>query len=342
MARPGIQAVAAAAGVSTTTVSHVLSGKGRISEATRRRVREVADELGYQPSALARRLAGGRVGMLALSVSLVDDPALAIADFDYFLQVMSAATSAALERGYSLTVLPAQGRQTLEQLPLDGAIVIDPVRGDPTVEYLRSHAVPVVTTGRVPEGPDEACWVDNDHVAGTHEILHHLEAQGSERIALLSARPVSSYALDTLEAYRSWCAERGRPERVATVEDTPSEGTAFALALELLQGADPPDAIYATLDRLALGTLLAAEAQGIAVPGALRVAGCSDSEASRRARPALTALTLNPERIGEEAVDLLVALIEGEDPGDLRRIVPSEVVPRESTTRSVLAPDRGA
>jgi DNA-binding LacI/PurR family transcriptional regulator len=342
MARPGIQDVAAAAGVSTTTVSHVLSGKGRISEGTRRRVREVAAELGYQPSALARRLSNGRVGMLALSVSLVDDPALAIADFDYFLQVMSAATSAALDRGYSLTVLPAQGRQTLEQLPLDGAIVIDPVRGDPTVEYLRSHVVPVITTGRVPEGPDEACWVDNDHVAGTREILRHLEAQGCERIALLSARPVSSYALDTLEAYRSWCAERGRPERVATVEDTPSEGTAFALALELLQGPDPPDAIYATLDRLALGTLLAAQAHGIAVPDALRVAGCSDSEASRRARPALTALTLNPERIGEEAVDLLVALIEGEDPGDLRRIVPSEVIPRESTIRSVLASKRGA
>jgi DNA-binding LacI/PurR family transcriptional regulator len=342
MARPGIQDVAAAAGVSTTTVSHALSGKGRISEATRRRVREIAAELGYQPSALARRLAGGRVGMLALSVSLVDDPALAVADFDYFLQVMGAATSAALERGYSLAVLPAQGSQSLDRLPLDGAIVVDPVRGDPTVEYLRSHAVPVVTTGRVPDDPDAKFWVDNDHVAGTHEILRHLEAQGCERIALLSARPVSSYAIDTLEAYRSWCAERDRPERVAIVEDTPSEGAAFARALELLQGPDPPDGIYATLDRLALGTLLAAEAHGIDVPGALRIAGCSDSEASRRARPALTALTLNPEHIGEEAVDLLVALIEGEDPGNVRRVVPSAVIPRESTTRSVVASHRGA
>jgi DNA-binding LacI/PurR family transcriptional regulator len=342
MARPGIRDVASAAGVSPTTVSHALSGKGRISEATRRRVRETAAELGYQPSALARRLAGGRVGMLALSVSLVDVPALAVADFDYFLQVMAAATSAALERGYSLAVLPAQGSQTLQRLPLDGAIVVDPVRGDPTVGFLRSHAVPVVTTGRVPDDPDATFWVDNDHVAGTQEILRHLESQGCEDIALLSARPVSSYAIDTLEAYRSWCAERGRPERVATVEDTPSEGAAFALALELLQGPNPPDGIYATLDRLALGTLLAAEAHRIDVPGALCIAGCSDSGAARRARPALTALTLNPEQIGEEAIDLLVAVIEGEDPGDVRRIVPSEVTPRESTARRVHATERGA
>jgi DNA-binding LacI/PurR family transcriptional regulator len=333
VSRPGIHDVAAAAGVSATTVSHALNGKGRISPETRRRVQRVAAELGYQPSALARRLAGGRVGMLALSVSLVDDEALAIADFDYFLQVMGAATSAALERGYSLALLPPQGIHTLELLPLDGAIVVDPVRGDQAVEHLRSHAVPVVTTGRVPGGSDEGYWVDNDHVAGTYAILRHLEEQGSERIALLSARPVSSYALDTIEAYRSWCTERGRPARIATVEDTPSEGTAFAVALDLLQGADPPDAIYATLDRLALGALLAAEAHGIDVPGRLRIAGCSDSEASRSARPALTALSLNPERLGAEAVDLLVSLIEGEDPGEPHRLVPSAVVPRESTTR---------
>ena len=73
---------------------------------------------------------------------------------------------------------------------------------------------------------------------------------------------------------------------------------------------DPPDAIYATLDRLALGVLLAAEGKGVRVPEDLRIAGCTDSEASRAARPALTALSLNPERIGREAIELLIELIE--------------------------------
>ena len=90
--------VAAAAGVSITTVPHALNGKGRLTDDTRRRVREAADRLGYKPSVLARGLAGGRTGMLALTVSFVDDLALTLGDYDYFMQVMNAATSAAFER----------------------------------------------------------------------------------------------------------------------------------------------------------------------------------------------------------------------------------------------------
>jgi DNA-binding LacI/PurR family transcriptional regulator len=337
MGRPSIQDVAAAARVSTTTVSHALSGKGRISQQTRERVREIAAGLGYQPSALARRLSGGEFGMLALTVSLVDDDALAVSDFDYFLQIMNAATSAALEHGYSLAVLPARRADTLDRLPLDGALVVDPVRGDQVVQRLRAKPVHVVTTGRVPDSTDDAYWVDNDHRAGTRNILDHLGDQGCERVALLTAPPVSSYAIDTLDAYEAWCAARGQPPRVVTVNQTPSESAAYAVASKLLSGADPPDGIYATLDRLALGALLAAEAHGIDVPGRLRVAGCSDSEASRTARPTLTALSLNPEVLGEQAVDLLVSLIEGEPPVELHRIIPTTVVPRESTVGAAAA-----
>ncbi len=164
-------------GVSTTTVSHALNGKGRISDETRRHVREVADRLGYQPSAMARGLAGGRTGMLALVVSGAEDFSLQIGDFDYFLQLMNGATSSALRRGFSLTMLQTDGDlQVLDGLPLDGAIVIDPVAHDRIVERLTERGVPVVTTGRDIDGPQDACWVDNDHVAGTRDVLDHLTA----------------------------------------------------------------------------------------------------------------------------------------------------------------------
>jgi DNA-binding LacI/PurR family transcriptional regulator len=106
---------------------------------------------------------------------------------------------------------------------------------------------------------------------------------------------------------------------------------ARAAATELLEAPQPPDAIYGALDRLALGVLLAAEAKGIRVPEDLRVAGCTDSDASRSARPALTALNLNAEMIGTEAVELLVGLIEGDEALARQRIVPSIVTPRAST-----------
>jgi DNA-binding LacI/PurR family transcriptional regulator len=333
MASPiGIKAVAEAAGVSITTVSHALNGKGRLSEETRRHVREVADRLGYQPSVMARALAGGRTGMLAMLVSGATDFALKVGDFDYFLQLMNGAASCALQRSFSLTMLQTdENLDILSGLPLDGAIVIDPIAADPIVERLSASGLPVVTTGRIVDGPDDACWVDNDHVAGTRAVLDHLADTGAQRVALLTAPPLASYAFDAERAYLDWCAERRQAPLIAEVQGSVSEGSAYRSALELLDSDEPPDGIYATLDRLALGTLLAANARGVAVPDALRIAGCTDSDASRSAQPALTALSLNPDALGREAVDLLLALVEDDDPTERQRVVPTTVIPRAST-----------
>ena len=152
--RIGIKEVAAAAGVSITTVSHALNGKGRLPDETRVRVREVAEALGYRPSATARSLAGGRTGILALTVARVEAMPFSLTDFDYFAQLMNGAGTAALEQGYALVLAPSAGEpDLLDRVPLDGAIVVDPVRGDPTLAHLRERGVPVVTTGREPGGP---------------------------------------------------------------------------------------------------------------------------------------------------------------------------------------------
>jgi DNA-binding LacI/PurR family transcriptional regulator len=332
MARPiGIKEVARAAGVSTTTVSHALSGKGRLPEATRERVRQIALDLGYRPSATARSLAGGRTGIIAMSVSGSEDFAVQVGDLDYFLQVINAATSSALERDYAVTLLPSDwGAETLARVPLDGGIVIDPVRSDPMVAALRRRGLPVVTLGRDLGGPADATWVDNDHRAGTRAMLDHLVEAGASDVALLAAQMVSSYEADTLEAYTDWCAERGASPCVARVKGGLSERAAYAETVKLLQQADPPHAIYATLDRLALGALVAAEAQGLRVPEELLVAACTESDQSRHSRPALTALTLNPDQLAVEAVELLTDLIEGRET-QRQRVVPSILIPRGST-----------
>ena len=141
MPRPvGIKDVAAAAGVSTTTVSHALNGKGRIAPATRRRVEEAAERLGYRPSAMARGLAGGRTGMLAMVVSGTVDIPVQVGDFDYFLRLMNGATLAALRHGYSLTLIQSQGEpEPLDGLPLDGAIVDRERRS--VAEIIESHGI---------------------------------------------------------------------------------------------------------------------------------------------------------------------------------------------------------
>jgi len=207
---------------------------------------------------------------------------------------------------------------------------------------LDRRGIPVVTTGRRPDGPEDSCWVDNDHVAGARAMIDHLADEGATRVALLTAPILSSYTSDTLSAFEARCEELGLEPIVETITDSLSEGGAYSAASRLLESNRPPDAIYATLDRLALGALLAAEAKDIRVPQDLRIAGCTDSVASRSARPALTALSLNPEQIGTEALDLLISLIADDAPEVPHRIVPFAVIPRGSTQVSAKADSMAA
>ena len=342
--RVGIREVARAAGVSVTTVSHALNGKGRLPQQTRERVRAVAEQLGYRPNAAARSLAGGKTGLLGLVVSQEEGLEFAIPDFAYFGQLMSGATVAAMERGYALALTPPDLGFTLGgRLEVDGAIVVDPVFKDPTVAALHEAGAPVVTTGRVPDGPEAYAWVDNDHVAGTCSMLDHLARQGASRIAVVTSRPLISYTIDSERAYRDWCKEHGAQPMLSYVSGGLTESAGFSATSKLLTRRERPDGIYATYDRLGLGALLAAEAQGITVPGELLVAACTDSAAARNATPSLTALHLNAEEIGRRAVGRLVDIIEGSPATgpDAYPLVPTRVVARASTRRRAGARVRG-
>lgn len=333
--RVGIRDVADAANVSVTTVSHALNGKGRISETTRGRVVALAAELGYRPSSTARNLVSGSTGLLGITVSASPDVPFGITDFDYFMQLLNAATAAALERGRALIVTGPTGVQgeAFDQIDLDGAIVVDPIADDPLLTSLRSRGLPVVTTGKPPAGEGDG-WIDNDHVAATESILDHLSAQGAERIALLTSPPIISYTSDIVFGYEAWCARNGQEPLLSTAHGVLGEGGGFVAATELLDRERPPDAIYATIDRLGLGALLAAKARQIEVPEQLMVACCTDSTACAWAEPPMTAVALNPEEIGRRAVEALTEMIDGRRPDASRRIVPTGILRRRSTRRS--------
>lgn len=337
--RIGIKEVAQAAGVSVTTVSHALNGKGRLPEETRERVRRIADELGYRPNATARNLVVGRTGLLGLAVSQAGGAPFAAADFAYFAQLMMAASTEAIAMGYALVLAPADGAlDPTSGIAVDGAIIVDPIRDDPLLAELHRAGIPVVTTGRRPDDGD-GCWVDNDHVAGTRSMLDHLRRRGARRIALMTSPIEISYTLDVERAYREWCAEHGVEPLVNATAAELTERAGFAAAEELLALPEPPDAIFATYDRLAFGTLLAAQARGVGVPDDLLLATtATESQAPQQARPPLTTLNLHPLEIGRAAARLLVDLVEGRRPARPRIYVPHRVVARASTRRAHRAP----
>ncbi len=337
--RVGIREVAAAAGVSVTTVSHALNGKGRLPESTRDAVRDAARRLGYRPNPSAQRLVGGRTGLLGLTLAHPGSGTPAtLTDIAYFVQLLSAASTTALARRYALVLSTGavdDEDEVWRQASLDGAVVVDPVAGDPTVAALRAAGTPVVTTGRIPDEPtsvEQAIWVDNDHVDGTRRLLTHLERAGARRISLITAPVLTSYTVDLHRTYEAWCRDRGVEPDVMIAQEDLGERAGYAAAERLLERGRP-DAILGALERLAVGAQLAVQSRGLSVPDDVLIAGYTDAPAHLHADPSLTALQLHPAEIGRRAVESLITLVEGGTVPERRVVVPTQLVPRGSTRR---------
>lgn len=329
-----IKDVAVAAGVSVTTVSHALNAKGRLPQETRDHVRRVAEQMGYRPSVAARNLGGGKTGLLGLLISQPEGSSVPFSDFAYFTQLMMAASTTAMKAGYALVLTAAgSGLEGVTQFPLDGALVIDPVAHDPLVPELIRSEIPVVTTGRI-LGDENRPWVDNDHAAGARSVLDHLARRGARRIAVMTNPARMSYTLDVEQTYRDWCAEHSITPLISRAGADLTESAGYTAARKMLQSRQPPDAIYATYDRLGVGALLAARALGISVPHDLLLAVTATGSGGAPTRPPLTGLSLHPDQVGARAAELLIELVEGREPEVLHIRVATRLVSRTSTKRT--------
>jgi DNA-binding LacI/PurR family transcriptional regulator len=323
--------VAAAAGVSITTVSHVFSGNRRVGAETRDRVQAVARKLGYRPRATAQALAHGRTNTLALQLSITGE-SLVLNPF--FTSLLAALSLAAVDRGFSFVYVPPGpgSRDFVEPLlgagVVDAAVLVDPIRNDPFVEAVVDGAAPYVSIGRI-LGVTSDYWVDNDHRAVCDKVLSHLADAGYVRPALLTVPFDLSYVVDYMSGFR---AEAGEHAPIVIAQDL-TDLAAQAAAGEALASDKPPDAFFCIHDRLAVGALMAAAEAGIAVPDELGVVGIGDSLASHT-HPSLTSVRVFPERAGEAAVELLDAMLRGAE-ADVPALVEVQLIRRESTRREM-------
>jgi DNA-binding LacI/PurR family transcriptional regulator len=324
----GIKDVARAAGVSTTTVSHALSGKGRLPEETRARVRGIAQDMGYRPSAVARGLAAGRTGVLGIAFSVPDALSTGFLDIPWYPAIVNAATQRAMRDGYALVVVPpAAGPEVWGRLPLDGTIVVEPIADDPNLLEIAAHRVRLVSIGRAP-GVD-GWWVDNDNGAAVIEALELLRERGARRVALASVAWLTTWHDEAIAAYRAWC-ERHEVEPVV-VESADPEVARPGLAA-LLDGPDRPDAVFSLYERLGSGLIELARERGIRVPEDLLLAAASDDGSGMRCEPQLSTIDFDPEALGGAAAGMLIDLVEGREPVDRSLLLPARLVERGSTT----------
>ncbi|MDO3400015.1 LacI family DNA-binding transcriptional regulator [Mycolicibacterium neoaurum] len=334
-ARVTIRDVAEAAGVSATTVSHALNGKGEVSPATIERVRAVARRLGYRPSPTARALRQGRNGALVLILPREDGREVArqIVALDYYMAIAATAASVAFEHQRAL-ILPPEltTAEDWESINPDGVLLCDPIASDPQIELLESIGIPVVSIERDAGRPDRVHYVAGDNTANTRLVLAHLREQGARRIALLTTAWTRAWSIDIDDAYSAWCAETGFPDLRVRVPVQFDNRAAYQAACHLLDGPEPPDAIYAPAEGYTNGVLTACRERGLRIPQDVLVVGGIDGREARESEPAVTALDLHPDRQAAAAVHLLIDRIDGRDAqGPIQ--VPSTLQVRASSTR---------
>jgi DNA-binding LacI/PurR family transcriptional regulator len=333
----GIRDVAHVAGVSPTTVSHALNGLGRLSEQTRSHVLDVAAQLGYRANPSARNMRSGSTGLVAVINQLSEGTSWGATDLEYVMRLNQAICAGAWAQGSYPTLLPPRVTgQTLERMPLDGAILVDPVGRDQTLRALDNLGIPAVTVGRDDHGaPARGWWADNDIPASTTGALDHLAARGADRILMISADTGQSYLTDAAGAYLGWCAVRRMRSRLAQLPAPFRSVACFEVVERACAGRWPVNGLYLAVEALVQPALDALAAAGLSVPGDVQVIVASDSLVARSARPTLTALDLRPEAIGAAAVDLLSRRMAGPgqpgpgQPGTV--VVASALITRGST-----------
>lgn len=331
-----IRDVAKAAGVSVTTASHSFTQNGRVSPATQKRVREVAEELGYAANVHAQRLANGRSLTLAVQISGYASPKAnsLLPDSAFFLGVLNGAAEEAERNGYTLVLARSDLSESgIRRLGLQGAVVVDPLGTEPIFSNHREKGMPLVTIGRPVELENPPPVVDNNHERATRQVLDHLLMNGYERVALLTTKSSRSYTSDVIRGLRAWLSEHGGDELVIELSGQPSPKKAALATKELLSRTRPPDAIFATYDWIALGALHQARHEGVSIPDQLGIVSSADSDALQWASVPITGLSLNPRLLGKRATRLLLDQIEGPPPQANSVMVATRLMPRESSMR---------
>lgn len=331
--RATIADVARAAGVSPTTVSHALNDKGYVDAHTRERVKEAARALGYRPSIRAQRLRTGEARSIALISSMPYEVAGGTSRLGFLMEVAAVAAASALTRGLALVLVPPMmgGRLPLEQLDIDGAIVLEPTADDANVVHLQDRGLPVVCLGRQP-GNDVVPYVDIHSSATTEMLLQHLKEQGSRRIALLIGAQERNSYIESRACYEQFCAQHGMTPVIAVADESGGEAAGQEACVSLLREHPDIDALCALVDAFAVGAVQAISNQGLRVPQDIRVVTRYDGIRARSCQPPLTAVDLHLDDMASQAVALLFDHLGGGT--DARRcVVPPlpKLVTRESS-----------
>jgi LacI family transcriptional regulator len=316
---PTIYDVARVAGVSISTVSHVLNRTRRVSAATEQRVRDAVGQLDYRPNSLARALVRQETKSIALIVPDNVNP--------FYAELARSIENAGFAAGYSVLLCNTDYNLTRETAyvemllskRVDGVIYMSVDFAESRLRLLHEAGIAVVVFDGVFEGLD-AVLLDN--YQGARQALEHLLALGHRRIACITGpSPVRRGSVARVRAYRDALREAGAaldPCLEVKGDWTYQSGQAAVEALVRLDA--PPTAIFACNDSMGIGALAALHARGVAVPAQVSVIGFDNIMLSAFATPPLTTMATPIVLAGQRLCQLLLDRINGHASGLPQRI----------------------
>ena len=322
--------VATLAGVSTATVSRVLSQPERVTEPTRRRVLEVVQALGYAPNVAARTLRTLRAAKILLTVPDISNP--------FFASVIRGAEEAARDAGYGVVVgdtrhdpeVEDQYAEMLSRREVDGLIFLGHRLPSSLVALLaRQGASAPIVNGCEYSADIGVPSVHIDNAAASDDALEHLIGLDHRDIGVIGGPPISPITRDRLAGAVRAARRHGLHDRLQVLSGDYSAQSAFARTGELL--ARNVTAIFCFSDEMALGALSAIDQAGLSCPRDVSVIGFDDLPTAPFFQPALTTIAQPKGLIGRRTVELLVGILRGTD-DPLRHVtLPHELVIRAST-----------
>lgn len=330
-----IREVAKRAGVSTATVSRVLSRPDVVAPATRSRVLQVVERLSYAPNSAAKNLRTLKSRKLLVTVPDISNP--------FFSLVLRGIEDCAQQNGYAVLlgdtrddeVREERYAQMLKQKEADGLIFLGhrlPRNAESVVREMAPRCAPIVNGCefsaelRVP-----SVHIDNPKAA--FEAMEHLYDLGHRRVGVVTGPLGSPLSRDRLEGSFAAARRRGLQDDVIVKQADFSIGSGTDAAERLLSLPEPPTAIFCFNDEMAMGVIESARRRGLQLPSELSVVGFDDIRFAQCADPPLTTIAQPMREIGEAAVMLLLDILNG------NRIEPISItLPHHLTVRSSTAP----
>lgn len=324
--------VAERAGVSLTTVSHVINRTRFVSDDVTTRVQQAMEDLNYRPNELARSLRRGQTKTLGLILPDSANP--------YFAEIGHAIEATSSTLGYNVILCNTHGAEDQEEhyinvlrnKQVDGIIFVATGDKASSISDTLGENFPILLVDRELVGVHTDVIIVDNHQGGLLATRHLLEL-GHRRVACISGPSTVRPSAERISGYIQALEEYGLAfdsNLFRTGDFHPNSG--YLAALDLLQQPDPPTAIFTCNDLMAIGVIRAASETGCSIPADLALVGFDNIELAEYTIPPLTTISQPIEWMGEIAAKKLIQRIEEEDSMEpTRQLLPVELVVRGSS-----------